>query len=451
MQTKKITVLVVDDHYAIDSSASTLSHYDKNCFLEDYSSDSFEFSFCSGFDAKNRKYNVCVVREYLESLFLLPNVILLDIMFGDEEFLGIEILNLVALEYPQIAIVIMTSKQKNELFDKTISMGAIDYLVKPLDREELHLTLYRYSVKKKHFVLGQESSFLSVVNSVVLAKKHLLIETEDVRRAISLFEYYAKIRAIGFEKIYIEKEDSVEDVFTKIKTKKINLFLGLEEKNHFFQESLYLLLKKSDKFSIFGAVCSGKITQKIKQHHFSTNLYELLGDTRIRLANIEIESKDLLLLFRYYFNLIKPKEIQNGILFSDSLLIKIFATQKSLTIEGIVKFIEGFFSSRRELKELELLAYAKESLGKESYQELQKELSRLRVAEFEILLKALQKTRESGKKSNKSLAISRLLDKPQASTNKYDRWIKKLWKEIPILKQQEYREFGYLNSLGIRF
>ena len=448
----KPTILVIDDHYAIDSSSLELSHYDKNCFLEDYRSDKFEFIFCSAFDAKNKVYNLMAVKSYLDSLDTAPDMILLDIMFGDEEFLGVDILELLAKEYSSIAVVIMTSKQKNELFEKTLSMGAVDYLVKPLEREELHHIIYRYSANKETSVLGQESSFLSLLNHVGLAKRHMLIETEDRVRAISLFEYSARVRDIGFNTITIGQEQTVKDIFNQIKPKQLNLFLGLENQSFLFQESFCSLLKEFDSSTMFGAVCSSKIIQTIKQHGFSQNLYALLSDTNIRLENIEIDSMDLLLLFRYHFNRLKPKEIEDNLVLSTTLLSKVFSSEnRNLKLEEILKFLKDFLSLGTALNNQELLKYAEQGFRQESYQDLQKKLRTLRVAEFEILLKALRKTQESGRKSNKSLAISKLLDKPQASTNKYDRWIKKVWKEIPKFKQNEYRESGSLYSLGIRF
>jgi len=451
MKTRKSTILVIDDHYAIDSSGSSLSHYDRNCFLEDYSSDRIEFIFCSAFDANCKEYSLFAVQEYLGSLNTEPDVILLDIMFGDEEFLGVDILKNLAIEYPNISVIIMTSKQKSELFEKTLSVGAVDYLVKPLNREELHHTICRYSGNKETSVVGQESSFLSVVNHVTLAKGHLLIETEDIARAISLFEYSANIRNMGFNLIDINNEQRAEDIFKKIEPKMLNLFLGLEQKTVLFQESLYLLLKESDESTSFGAICSTRIIQDIKQHGFNHNLYGLLGSTSVRLENIEMPSIDLLLLFRFHFNRLKPKELESNLLLSNGLLFKVFSSQNSLTLENILKFLEALFASHIALNNHELLEYAEQNFIQESYQDLQKNLSSLRIAEFEILLKALRKTQESGRKSNKSLAISKLLDKPQASTNKYDRWIKKVWKEIPIPKQNEYREIGSLHNLGIRF
>lgn len=451
MKTKKTTILVIDDHYAIDSSSATLSHYDKNCFLEDYSLDRFEFIFCSAFDAKQKEYNLFAVEEELKSLKNLPDMILLDIMFGDEEFLGVEILKFLAVSYPTITVTIMTSKQKSELFEKTLSLGAIDYLVKPLNREELHNTIFRYSGENKSFVIGQESSFLSIVNHVTLSQKNLLIETEDTRRAISLFEYSARVKDIGFNIIDMGNEQTVESVDIKIQPNALNLFLNLDKKAVIFQDNLYFLLKEYDKSTFFGAICSGKIIQDIKQHGFSQNLYQFLSSTNVRLEKLSIDSIDLLLLFRYYLNLLKPKKSSNSITLSQSLLSKIFSSNNNLTVEDILKLLESFLSSKIPLTNSNLLEYVEQNFIYESYPQLQEKLDNLRITEFEILVKALQNTTKSGKKTNKSLAISLLLDNPQASTNNYDRWIKKVWKEIPLPKQNEYRELGYLNSLGIRF
>jgi len=447
----KSTILVIDDHYAVDSSLSEFTHYDKNCFLEDYSSDTFEFIFCSGFDSKVKEYNTLAVQEYMQSLDVLPSIILLDIMFGDEEYLGVEILEFLAQNYPTVSVVIMTSKQKSELFDKTLSFGAVDYLVKPLNRKELHTTLYRYTPpNRQHALIGQEDTFLSIVNEVVTSKENLLITTEDTQRARYIFEYSAKVRGKGLNIIDIENETSLETLHREIKLNSLNLFLNIDKYSITSQKKLYSTIQTFDEKTTFGAICSSQIVRRIKQHSFHYDIYRFFAKTHVRLELIKTDSDDLLLLFRYYFNLLKPKNIESSVVFNSDFIGQTFSYREYLSLNELLEFLGRLFIEEVPLNNKSILEYIETNYIQESYDELHEHLETLRVEEFEILLKALKKTQLDGSKSNKSLAISNLMGIPHMSTNNYDRWIKKVWKDIPIVKKNEYKNLGYLNNLGIR-
>jgi CheY-like chemotaxis protein len=450
------TILVIDDHYAVDSSSLELSHYDKNCFLEDYSDDRFSFIFCSGFDAQKRVYDVKVVEKYLQSLKNLPDIILLDVMFGDDEYLGVDILKMLTLKYPDLAVVMMTSKQKNELFDITRDIGAIDYLVKPLNRQELHETLWRYTtVDKKHLLIGYENDFLTIVKKVALSKTTLMVQTEDEFRAKMLFSYRARIDDIKLNYIYIDNKDLVEDICLKIDEKSFNLFIGLENQTFSFQETLltYLEYKKID--SNAGAIFSNDILQLVKQHTFNQSLYLYLSSTSVTLHKIHINSKDALMLFRYYFNMLKPKDIYFDVSSIDNQLLKKLFLKNELTLDEIVDFLEKMFLDICDTIEIKTILefsrrYCQKDVENESFESIKTKLDSLKIKEFELLIQALKKTQKDGKKPNKSLAIMKLLNQNKASTNQFDRWTKKVWKELPKQKQQEYINNGVLDSLDIR-
>src|SRR5690349_17507203 len=62
-----------------------------------------------------------------------PSVILLDINFGEQEFLGIEILEKLRVTFPVIPIIIFTfleSVENRELVIKCMELGANEYLEK---------------------------------------------------------------------------------------------------------------------------------------------------------------------------------------------------------------------------------------------------------------------------------------------------------------------------------
>jgi two-component system response regulator FlrC len=161
-------VLVVDDHYA--SEAAGHEFYDRNLFLDDYGDLGFDFSFCTAWDPDESRYSVSAVMAHLYEMPAPPSAILLDIRFGDEELLGLEILRTLSLEKPEIPVVIMTSTPREELLHECISSGSVDYLVKPIQQPILKEALNRYAgASPQYWLVGQDESFLSAVDQVARA------------------------------------------------------------------------------------------------------------------------------------------------------------------------------------------------------------------------------------------------------------------------------------------
>ena len=163
-----IQILVVDDNLAAQASGDDL-FYDRTAFLEDYKDVDFEFLFCSAWDEKRNDFSAGAVLAYLRQLRVPPGVILLDVRFGEHELLGLEILRRLQASFPTTPVVMMTSTAKHELWQQCASLGALDYLVKPMKPEILRQTLTRSEKNMQFWLVGQGEGFLTAVDQAARA------------------------------------------------------------------------------------------------------------------------------------------------------------------------------------------------------------------------------------------------------------------------------------------
>jgi DNA-binding NtrC family response regulator len=88
-------------------------------------------------------YVVCTEENGANALKLLrdkePDVVLLDIGLPDTS--GIELISQIKALDPDIVIIMVTAVEETRMVVKALKLGAYDYLVKPIDAQELKITL----------------------------------------------------------------------------------------------------------------------------------------------------------------------------------------------------------------------------------------------------------------------------------------------------------------------
>jgi two-component system response regulator (stage 0 sporulation protein F) len=76
---------------------------------------------------------------------LKPDWVFLDIKMPGMD--GIEVLKEMKKIKPDIRVIMITGKKEKDLQEKAKRLGVIDYIVKPLDLEELHIKIKTYILK----------------------------------------------------------------------------------------------------------------------------------------------------------------------------------------------------------------------------------------------------------------------------------------------------------------
>ncbi len=169
MHSKARRVAVIDDHYAKEASQDEVL-YDRQHFLADCAQTGTDFEFCTAAIEGEDRYSAEVVLEFLEAMSSPPSSLLLDIRFGDQELLGLDILREISARFPSIPVIMMTSSPRGELWLACVALGAVDYLVKPLQPAILKEVLDRYSEPDpQYWLIGQNDLFLGAVDQVALA------------------------------------------------------------------------------------------------------------------------------------------------------------------------------------------------------------------------------------------------------------------------------------------
>jgi len=73
-----------------------------------------------------------------------PDLILLDIIMPEGEEEGIKVLQKIGKANPKTPVVMITAIGQNSIIEKCKELGAVDYIVKPFDREKVLDTVKKY-------------------------------------------------------------------------------------------------------------------------------------------------------------------------------------------------------------------------------------------------------------------------------------------------------------------
>ncbi|MCG8530696.1 MAG: response regulator [Desulfovibrionales bacterium] len=71
----------------------------------------------------------------------IPDVMILDMMMPDIN--GMEVLKRVKAFYPQVEVIVLTGYGSEESLEEAKSLGAFDYMTKPVDFEKLVASIHR--------------------------------------------------------------------------------------------------------------------------------------------------------------------------------------------------------------------------------------------------------------------------------------------------------------------
>ena len=73
-----------------------------------------------------------------------PDLILLDIIMPEGEEEGIRVLQKIGKSNPKAKVVMISAVGQDSIIEECKKLGAVDYIVKPFDREEVINTVQKY-------------------------------------------------------------------------------------------------------------------------------------------------------------------------------------------------------------------------------------------------------------------------------------------------------------------
>ena len=73
-----------------------------------------------------------------------PDLTLLDIIMPDGEEEGIRVLQKIGKANPKAKVVMITAVGQDSIIEECKKLGAVDYIIKPFDREEVIKTVQKY-------------------------------------------------------------------------------------------------------------------------------------------------------------------------------------------------------------------------------------------------------------------------------------------------------------------
>ncbi len=91
----------------------------------------------------SKKYIALTAKNADEALKLVhdesPEIVLLDIRLQEDD--GVEVLEQIKARYPEVTVIMVTAVEEVKTIVRAIKLGAYDYLVKPIDAQDLMLSL----------------------------------------------------------------------------------------------------------------------------------------------------------------------------------------------------------------------------------------------------------------------------------------------------------------------
>ncbi len=417
--------------------------------------------------------------------------VLLDIRFGDEgDTLGLDIIKGIRESYPELPIVMMTSVPKEELLSRCLELGAVDYLVKPLQPDLLWQTLDRYvgTSSPKWWLVGQSEEFSNAVDMVAMASEGgatsvlLLGESGTGKELFARYLHRHGPRSSGpFQAIQISalSESSIEGdlfgysrgAFTGADRNRDGqlceadggvLFLDeIGDLSLPIQAKLLRMLEtrevprlgdgKLRKIDVqVVAATNANLSARVKENTFRLDLYKRLGGMIIRLPPISDRPNDILLMVRHLLcrGVVERMPGMPVPELPEQIVDELNNIHWDGNVRDIWNFIQSVFDLATREKDFSATVFRKalkmadhgfsdtpqielSTLPKETVNNSDIYLEKLALQELSLLYSALQETRDARTGApNRASAAAMLKGKEKSSTNEFDRWVQNIMKKL---------------------
>ena len=488
-------ILVIDDQYAVESK----DFYDRIKVEKIVEGLPFRFEFSSAFDVNVGGYTAKSALHDIDQF--APDGILLDITYGQnpKDRLGLEILRELSRGYPHIPVVMLTALPRDEAWRKCERLGAVDYLVKPLDKRLLWQTLDRYvGVDMAYWLIGQNQHFLDALNLAALAAegKHTPVmitgETGTGKELFASFIHrHGRGKATPYQVVFLPSVNAdlqpdalfghVSGAFTGAKGNRTGVFeqadggvVFLDEIGDITEDAQTRLLRVAESGEVrrLGAetaaansvnvqivsATNANMPEKIRFNQFRRDLWGRLNGTSVILPSLSQRRDDIPLLVRH---MLRRESLKREIPIPE-LPEAMESILQSLPWEGQVRDLHKYVQrvldqaatmpidqafnkalptvitlKQAHLHEVRSTPISEEKGNQPSFLAVDISLvdsfpaiQELRLRELELLLVTLEKTRTSKGKTNRADAANWLKGKTDCSTNEFNRWVARIWREL---------------------
>ena len=486
-------ILVIDDHLAAHASNDEL-FYDQSAFLEDFGDLGFDYLFCSAWDDQIGEHTADIAMKFVQGLRQGPDLILLDVRFGDKEFLGVDILSYLYDCVPTVPVVMMTSAPKIELWETCAMRGAVDYLAKPIKAEILRQTVDRYRERNiQLWLMGQSESFLAAVDQVARASEGgvssiLLLGASGTGK--ELFARFVHrhgphdngpflavhIPSIASQLVEAELFGYSKGAFTGaardeegrlLRANGGVLFLDeVGDLSPSVQAALLRVLEtrevtrlgdgRTSKLRVqVVAATNANLAQRVKENEFRLDLYNRLATTVVRLPALSERIDDLSLLVKHFLRraMLERSSPLHSVMLSDEVMRLLKASSWSGNLRELWNYIQRVLDlARKEAPSTQHFLHALPLSFEEGgeinviheragsplltllpipvVKDATTFLEELLLRELSLLWSALDFTRDPLTGSPNRAKAASLLKGKKCSTNEFDRWVQKVKSRI---------------------
>ncbi len=164
-----------------------------------------------------------------------PDLILMDIELADGQ--SFEIFNHVQVKSP---VIFITSYDEYAL--KAFKVNSVDYLLKPVQKEDLQSALEKYREMKKMYTAGKETSTISI--DALVKELQQKLQTKDYRKRF-LVKHGQKLVSVDVEEIAYFFSDGRLNFFKTIDNRKFVVDYTMDELNDMLNPDKYFRISRA--------------------------------------------------------------------------------------------------------------------------------------------------------------------------------------------------------------
>lgn len=164
-----------------------------------------------------------------------PDLILMDIELADGQ--SFEIFNHVQVKSP---VIFITSYDEYAL--RAFKVNSVDYLLKPVQKEDLHTALDKFRQMKKMYMAGGETAPLSI--DVLVRQLQQKLQTKDYRKRF-LVKHGQKLVSVDVDEIAYFFSDGRLNFFKTFDNRKFVVDYTMDELNEMLDPDKYFRISRS--------------------------------------------------------------------------------------------------------------------------------------------------------------------------------------------------------------